>query len=63
MIPSVDTECFECSVDNKESRPAMVKREGEVNKELVRVILREMELFHDVIDMLGKVAQFQSREK
>ena len=60
MIPRVDTECFECSEDNEESRPPMVKREGKVDEELVRVILRVMELLHDVIDVLGKVTQFWS---
>ena len=58
MIPGVDTECFKCSVDNEECCPPMVKRERKVDEKLVQVILRGMELLHNVIDVLGKVTQF-----
>ena len=42
------------SKDDQYSSPPMVQREGEMNEKFVCIALGRVELFDDVIDMLGE---------
>lgn len=48
----VNTKCFEGSEDNKNRCPAVVKRERNMNEELIRDRLGDMIFLYDVIDVL-----------
>lgn len=52
MVEGVYTKCLKSSEDNKNGGPSVVEREGKVNKDFVRDILRCVMLLDDVIDVL-----------
>lgn len=51
MLMGVHTKGFECGEDNKDGGPTVIKREGEMYKQLVSDVLRRMMLLDDVIDV------------
>jgi hypothetical protein len=52
VLVGVDPEGFEGCEDDEHGCPAVVKRKGEVNEELVGKILSGVMLFDDVVDVL-----------
>jgi hypothetical protein len=51
----IDTECLEAGQDDEDSGPTMVQREWKVDEELVTKALRRVELFDNIVDVLGTV--------
>ena len=47
----IHTEGLKCRQDDKDSRPAMVKRKRQVNKQFVRSAFGLMALLYDIVDM------------
>ena len=54
VLPCVDAEGLEGGQNNKDGRPAVVEREGEVDEDLVSGALWLVELLHDVVDVLWR---------
>ena len=52
---SVYAKCFECGKHDEHGRPSVVKREGEVDKELVSDALGLVIFLDDIVNVLQNV--------
>ncbi len=52
VVQAVDAERVERGDDDEDGRPAVVEREGEVDKELVAPRLGDVVLLHNVVNVL-----------
>ena len=52
VFRGIHTKRLECSEDNEDRRPAVVKREWKMDEKLIKVIRRSVGLFDDIVDVL-----------
>ena len=55
VFRGIRTKRLECGEDNEDRRPAVVKRDWEMNEKLIKFIRRRVGLLDDVVDVLTGV--------